>query len=169
MLPNAPAMLTESEGKLFTLLTLRELGSCSHLQLLDFMTEYGIMSYFDLALALPALVNEGQAARISHPFDNLYTITEAGLETLSFFVDRLPHSKVKLICDMAPDRRARFQQEKQYVGKLLQNDNGEYVAHLTLNDGSKTLLTLDIPSPERCAGEIYQDLMRAFSEAQEDK
>ena len=79
MLPNAPAMLTESEGKLFTLLTLRELGSCSHLQLLDFMTEYGIMSYFDLALALPALVNEGQAARISHPFDNLYTITEAGL------------------------------------------------------------------------------------------
>ena len=67
------------------------------------------------------------------------------------------------------------------VGKLLQNDNGEYVAHLTLNDGSKTLLTLDIPSPEkslakslvsswpRCAGEIYQDLMRAFSEAQEDK
>ena len=60
MLPNQPALLDETDRKLYTLLALRELGGCTHTQLLYFMFENDIMSYFDLALALHELVDEGQ-------------------------------------------------------------------------------------------------------------
>ena len=102
MLPNQPALLDETDRKLYTLLALRELGGCTHTQLLYFMFENDIMSYFDLALALHELVDEGQLVRTNHPLDYLYAPTSAGLETLSFFINRLPHSKVVLICDRAP-------------------------------------------------------------------
>ena len=50
MLPNQPALLDETDRKLYTLLALRELGGCTHTQLLYFMFENDIMSYFDLAI-----------------------------------------------------------------------------------------------------------------------
>lgn len=177
MLPFPPAMLDEQDRKLYTLLALRELGSASHMQLLYFMVENDIMSYFDLSLALHELVNEGHAAKIAHPADSLYQITDAGLEALSFFVNRLAHSKVQLICEKAPAWRERFNTEKQYSAKVIQNPGGEYVAQLRLVDGTTTVLALDIPAPERKladrfaeawpqkAGDIYQYLMNTLGEA----
>ena len=171
MLPNQPAMLDETDRKLYTLLALRELGSASHLQLLYFMVDNDIMTYFDLSLALHELVDEGQAAKIAHPADSLYQITEAGRETLSFFVNRLAHSKATLICREAPAWRERFAAEKQFSAKVVQQPGGEYVTQLRLVDGSAVALSIDIPSPERRladqlaaawprhAGEIYQYLM----------
>ena len=79
MLPNQPALLDETDRKLYTLLALRELGGCTHTQLLYFMFENDIMSYFDLALALHELVDEGQLVRTNHPLDYLYAPTSAGL------------------------------------------------------------------------------------------
>ena len=181
MLPNPPAMLDEQDRKLYTLLALRELGSASHMQLLYFMVENDIMTYFDLALALPELVNEGHAAKVSHPTDSLYQITEAGLEALSFFINRLAHSKVRLICETAPAWRERFKAEKQYSAKVVQNPGGEYVAQLRLMDGDTTALALDIPAPERRladqladawpkhAGEIYQYVMNTLGNTEDKK
>ena len=180
MLPNQPAMLDESERKLYTLLALQELGGCTHMQMLYFLFENDIMTYFDLSLALHELVSEGQAGKIPGPADNLYEITAAGREALSFFVNRLAHSKVTLIRAQAPAWRERFARERQFVGKVTQSPSGEYVAHLQLMDGSATLLTLDVPAPERkladrivkawpsCAGDIYGHLMRTLGEAQEE-
>lgn len=59
-----------------------------------------------------------------------------GLETLSFFINRLPHSKVVLICDRAPAWKQRFQREKQYAAKVTQNASGEYVVQLNLVEGN---------------------------------
>jgi len=180
MLPIPPALMDESDRKLYTLLALRELGSCTHMQLLYFMVENDIMTYFDLSLALHALVDEGHAAKIAHPADSLYRITEAGMEALSFFINRLAHSKVTLICEQAPAWRERFTREKQYVGKVTQNPGGEYLASLKLVEGDTTVLSIEIPAPEykladhlakawpQCAGEIYQYLMRTLGEAPEE-
>lgn len=176
MLPIPPALLDERERKLYTLLALKELGSCTHTQLLYFMVENEIMSYFDLALALPELVNGGQAAKIAHPADSLYQITAAGLETVDFFVHKLPHSKVVRIHDSAPSWRERFAIEQEYSAKIVQQPGGEYVAQLRLVEGSCTVLSIDVPAPEhkmadrfaqawpRHAGEIYQYLMETLGE-----
>ena len=118
MLPLPHAMLDEQDRKMYTLFALRELGSCTHMQLLYFMFENDIMTFFDLSLALGELVDEGHAAKLAHPADSLYTITEAGLETLGFFAKRMPHSKVKRITDAAPAWRERFNREKQFVSKV---------------------------------------------------
>lgn len=176
MLPHSPAMLDESERKLFTLLALRELGSCSHTQLLYFMVDNGIMTYFDLSLALHELIDEGQAAKIVHPMDVLYQITEAGRETLSFFVNRLAHSKKTLICEQAPAWRERFDAEKHYPAKVFRSPDGEYSVQMRLLDGASSLMQLELPAPDRKlaeqivqvwpkrAGEIYQFMMRALGE-----
>ena len=180
MLPNQPAMMDESERKLYTLLALQELGSCTHMQLLYFMFENDIMTYFDLALALHELVSEGQAAKIPGPADNLYEITAAGREALSFFINRLAYSKVTLIRAQAPAWRERFARERQFAGKVSQSPSGEFVAHLQLLDGNAALLTLDIPAPEhkladrivkvwpQCAGDIYAHIMKTLGEAQQE-
>ena len=153
MLPNQPALLDETDRKLYTLLALRELGGCTHTQLLYFMFENDIMSYFDLALALHELVDEGQLVRTNHPLDYLYAPTSAGLETLSFFINRLPHSKVVLICDRAPAWKQRFQREKQYAAKVAQNASGEYVVQLNLVEGNVARLSIDLPVPEHAMAE----------------
>ena len=176
MLPIPPALLDEADRKLYTLLALKELGSCTHTQLLYFMVENEIMSYCDLSLALHELVNEGHAARIAHPADCLYQITPAGLEALSFFTGRLAHSKVVLIREKAPAWRERFAIEKEFSAKVVQHPGGEYVAELRLVEGTFTVLSIDIPAPEhklanrlaeawpRHAGEIYQYLMNTLGE-----
>ena len=179
MLPNQPALLDETDRKLYTLLALRELGGCTHTQLLYFMFENDIMSYFDLALALHELVDEGQLVRTNHPLDYLYAPTSAGLETLSFFINRLPHSKVVLISDRAPAWKQRFQREKQYAAKVTQNASGEYVVQLNLVEGNVARLSIDLPVPEHamaermarrwpeCAGKVYQQLLKALCEENE--
>ena len=112
------------------------------------MFENDIMTSFDLSLALPALVSEGHVTRMEHPADSLYAITEAGSETLSFFIKRLAHSKVTLIREKAPAWRERFTREKQFVAKVTQSQSGEYVAHLKLVDGSTPMLSMDLSFPE---------------------
>ena len=171
MLPTPHAMLEERNRKLYTLLSLRELGSCSHLQLLYFMAEYNIMTAFDLSLALPELVDEGYAAKISHPTDSLYTITDAGLEALSLFMKHIPLSMTQLITEKAPAWQERFTREKQFISETTVNESGEYTLHLQLVDGAAPMLRIDIPLPEksladhmekqwfRHAGEIYQYLL----------
>lgn len=180
MLPRPHAMMEESDRKLYTLLSLKELGSCTHLQLLRFMVENEIMNYFDLSLALHDLVDEGQASKKLHPADYLYEITPAGEEALSFFVNRLKHSTVMLIREKALEWKPLFTREKDYSGTLTQNQRGEYVAHLTLMDGDETLLAIDIPAPDRSladrmvkawpdkAGMLYQQLLMTLGEEPED-
>ena len=87
----------------------------------------------------------GKLARTNHPLDYLYAPTSAGLETLSFFINRLPHSKVVLICDRAPAWKQRFQREKQYAAKVTQNASGEYVVQLNLVEGNVARLSIDLP------------------------
>ncbi len=178
MLPLPHAMMDEQDRKLYTLLALQELGSCTHMQLLYFMFENDIMTFFDLSLALGELVDDGQAAKMAHPADSLYTITEAGRELLSFFANRMPHSKVKLITEQAPAWRERFTREKQFVSKVTQNASGEYILHLNLMDGFTSMLSIDAPIPDRSlaekmasrweknAGDIYMYLMNKLGEDQ---
>lgn len=176
MLPIPLPLMDERDRRLYALLMLRELGSCTHMQLLHFAFENDIMSYFDLSLALTDLVDAGTAARTAHPADSLYVITPAGLEQLSFFASRLPNSKVTLIKESAPPWKERFQREKQFVAKLTQSPSGEYMVHLRLTDGNDTMLSIDIPVPERSladrmaanwperAGELYQRMMLELGE-----
>ena len=178
MLPLPHALMDEQDRKLYTLLALQELGSCTHMQLLYFMFENDIMTFFDLSLALGELVDDGQAAKMAHPADSLYTITEAGKELLSFFANRMPHSKVKLITEQAPAWRERFTREKQFVSKVTQNASGEYILHLNLMDGFTSMLSIDAPIPDRSlaekmasrweknAGDIYMYLMNKLGEDQ---
>lgn len=176
MLPLPHAMMDEQDRKLYTLLALKELGSCTHMQLLYFMFENDIMTFFDLSLALGELVDDGQAAKMAHPADSLYTITEAGEEMLSFFANRMPHSKVMLITEKAPAWRERFTREKQFVSKVTQNESGEYLLHLKLMDGFTSMLSIDVPIPDRAlaekmaarwedsAGDIYMYLMNKLGD-----
>jgi len=171
MLPLPHAMLEERNRKLYTLLALRELGSCSYLQLLYFMSEYGVMTAFDLSLALPELVDEGYAAKITHPADSLYTITDAGREALNLFMNHIPLSTAQLITDKAPAWLERFTREKQFLSETTVSENGECILHLKLVDGTAPMLCIDIPLPQkslsehmekqwfRHAGEIYQYLL----------
>ena len=179
MLPIPHALMDEADSKLYVLLALEELGSCTHMQLLHFMFENDIMTSFDLSLALPKLLSDGHISRTSHPADSLYAITEAGSETLSFFINkRLAHSKVALIREQAPAWRARFTKEKQFVAKVTQNTSGEYVAHLQLVEGAASMLSIDMAFPElsmakRLAAswperalEIYQGLLSSLEKEQ---
>ena len=78
MLPIPPALLDERERKLYTLLALKELGSCTHTQLLYFMVENDIMSLLGPALASPGRGNGGRSATMAQPAGIRYEITGAG-------------------------------------------------------------------------------------------
>lgn len=176
MLPSSPPIMDELDRNLYTLLSLSELGGCTHLQLLQFVVENQLMTYFDLTLALYELTKAEHVTKEENPIDGIYLITESGQKTLSFFIHRLPHSKIKLIHDTAPFWRRQFDSEKAHPAQISQKENGEYSALLRLFDGKSILMQLELSFPEyqmakqmteawpEHAGEIYRHLIDTLGE-----
>jgi len=170
------SMLEPTDAQLYTLLALKELGSSTHLQLLYFMADHDIMTYFDLTIALSKLVKDGNAAMITHPADALYAITPAGEETLGFFMNRIPFSLVSLIRDKAPLYRERYAKEKQYAAAVTQGTHGDFIAHLCIMEGDIPAMELkfNVPTAEMAerltaawqqnAAEVYRYLLGTLQE-----
>lgn len=173
---NDKTLLEPTQAQLYTMLILRELGASTHLQLLYFVTDSELMNDIELVLALRALTENGLAAVIERPTEGLYRLTEAGIETLSFFENHMRHSIATAICEKAPGYRERYEKQNQFSTAITRERRGDYVAHLCLMEGDIAAMELKLNVPlqemaekltgawEKHAGEIYRYLLSQLNE-----
>ncbi len=168
----------DPEKRLMILYAMSKLGKCDELQLLKFLVEYDLSNYIDLMLTLYELCSQGQAVRLKGDGFDDYSLTEAGLEAVNLFKNRLPESTVRLIDEHADEWTDLFRRQRQYKAKWAPCDRGELNVTLSLQErdlGAPELkIELLVPNHviadkmcknwEKQSGFLYQTIIRALSE-----
>ncbi len=140
----------DPELRLLSLYTLGSIGPCTDLNLLEFMTEYDLMNYFDLMIALNDLCRQGHAARFEQEAAWRYETTQAGRELLSLFSNRIAGSLRDKVDEHAAEWRERIRRERSTGASVRQTERGEYEVTLSLSDNGTSLvsITLSLPTSE---------------------
>ncbi|MBQ9263070.1 MAG: DUF4364 family protein [Clostridia bacterium] len=171
-----PKRPPDDEQRLVVLYALQQLAPCTELQLLQFLSEYDWMNYFDMMFALQELCARGQAVRSRKRAGYLYQPTDAGQEALVLFGGRVPGSVKKTLEETGDQWRRRFAQEDQYQHSIHQTDRGEYELTLTVVEQEMDMLRLSLTVPTRelaqqlasqwpqKASQIYETVIHALTE-----
>ncbi len=135
------------------------------------------LSYFDLAQAVPQLVESGHLEELE---ESRFVITQKGREACAVTEDSIAYP-VMLRAQDAVDRYNRLMRRSSYVKTTItQRESGDFSVMLTLNDDVSDLLRLELMAPSqkqahRLANSfktnaelIYRSIMdRLLSEPQE--
>lgn len=135
------------EHKLLILYTIRQLGSVTNLQLLQFMVDNELMDYMTLQLALGEMVDAGQLALLPHALGDLYQLTAQGEEALSMFVKRVPFSRRKAAQEAASAWKRRFELEQQLLSHFDKREDGQFILTLSLLENNAPLMLLRLLLP----------------------
>lgn len=154
--------LGEVESKLLTLHTLHELGPCTNLQLIAFMSQSGIMNYFDLQAALYDLAQRGQVIKEPVRGDDLYTITPMGEEAIGLFLGRLGESVLYKADAAVPAFKEQMRRQNELFSFVSHEGRNEYHAEMGIMEGNMPLIKLDISLPTA-------ELARRFSDSWQSK
>ena len=139
--------LGDLERKLLTLYTLRELGSCTNLQLIAFMVENDLMNYFDLQAALHELCQSSQIRKDSILGDDRYEITPLGDEAIGLFIKRLGSSAIERVEKAAPDFKEKIRRQRELFASISHAGRNEYHTQMGIAEGGMQLLHLDLSLP----------------------
>ena len=139
--------MTETELCLLSLYTLVGLGPCTDLNLLEFMTDYDLMNYFDLMMSLTDLCKKGHAVRVRQEAGWRYEATPAGRELLDMFRGRVPQSRLDIVDEHSSEWREKLRRERAATAEVARVERGEYEVTLTLNDQETRLIRVTITLP----------------------
>ncbi|MBQ8537530.1 MAG: DUF4364 family protein [Clostridia bacterium] len=136
------------EHKLLILYTIKQLGSVTNLQLLQFMVDNQFMDYMTLQLALGEMLETGQLEMLPHALGALYQLTPQGKEALSMFVKRVPYSRRKAAQEAARAWKRRFELEQQLLSDFEKRPDGQFDLSLSLleNGSPQMLIHLVLPA-----------------------
>ncbi len=136
------------------------------------------LSYFDLAQAVPQMVDTGHLEQID---EGRYAITEKGREACSVTEDSIAYPVMQR-AQAAIDRFNRAVRRSSFVKtSIQQREGGDYSVLLTLNDEVSDLLRLELMAPTQKQAHrlatafteraelIYRNIMdRLLTEPKED-
>lgn len=136
------------EHKLLILYTIKQLGSVTNLQLLQFMVDNQFMDYVTLQLSLGEMLEAGQLEMLPHALGALYQLTPQGEEALSMFVKRVPYSRRKAAQEAALAWKSRFEMEQQLLSDFEKRPDGQFDLSLSLleNGAPQMLIHLVLPA-----------------------
>lgn len=100
------------------------------------------MNYFSAQNALAELETAGYVAAIPRHLNQVYRITPAGKEVLSYFVQQLPASLRADIDAYAEDNRERLRELTRCVTRMDKLPGGGYLVTLKVSDDDKPLLEI---------------------------
>ena len=169
----------ETECRLIVLLLLSELPEATDTFLLRCCSDGDLLSYFELMPALSSLTREGQTARRMDGTSWRYQLTEAGKETLSLFLSRIPESERQTILTLLPGWKEALRRKREFTATMRQNQNGEYDVRLSVIDRGTPILSLSMPVPsselaarmtqrwETEGAKVYQELIQLMTGQEE--
>ncbi len=139
--------IPESENRLILLYALRRLGPVTAMQLLQAMSEGGLMNYITMQIALSELEDQGHITQRAHPLGNLIEMTRDGEYILGSFEKRIPSSRRSQIDAHAEDWKTRFANEQMAPAESFPLQDGRTALHLRLLDKAATLMDLMLYLP----------------------
>ncbi len=134
------------------------------------------LSYFDVKQAIPEMVKTGHLMEVE---EDRYAITEKGRETEEITRDGIAFPVMQR-AKTAVERRNRKNKREQFLRTdITQNENGDYMVHMGLDDLQGPIMNLEVFAPSlsqarrleraymRNAETIYQSVMIGLMEESE--
>ncbi len=166
----------ESEKRLILLYILKAADRISDMQLLQLLSDNGLMNYFDMMMTLSDLCAQGQCTRTEALGSNMYTITPAGKEAVEMFRRDIPASTRSRLDENMPAWLSEVRFSQAYPVSWRQTGRGEYALDMGICEKDMDMLriTLSLPNEEMAkrlasrwrekAGDIYRLLFEALGE-----
>lgn len=138
----------------------------------DFILEKEYTSFLTLQQAIAELTESGLISAQSIGNRTHLLITEEGLNTLSFFENRISETIKKEINTFFKDNEMELRNEVSILADYYKSTNGDYDAHLVAKEKNLKLvdITLSVPTEESAAAicdnwqrknqQIYQYLIQ---------
>ena len=103
--------------------------------LTDFFLQYDYMNYFEFQQYLTELVETGLMVEVTSPNGDFCVLTDAGINSLSFFMDRLEKSvRVELDWRIEIERSKKLTERKP-EGKYIRENENRHFAELKIHSG----------------------------------
>jgi len=117
-------------------------------QLIDVIMTDGLVEYFDYAQATEQLLMDGLMDIASLEEMSSYRITNAGLEVVEEYEQRLPHNvKSKTLAALQANLRKK-QEDEQTFAEIEPSESG-YLVTCTVREGGETMLSYQVLVPDR--------------------
>ena len=177
LLPNRPRPLAEAQ--LLILYLLHELESATDMNLLDFLTEAGLMNYLEMMPALGRLSQEGAISEAAEGAYRRYAVNPSGEELLSLYGSRIPFSVREAVDSRLPEWREALRAQRDYQADMAQTPRGDFEVSLRMMERGRAVMTVSVslPSSEIAAklckrwrsegGEVFRTLLKPLMEEDE--
>ena len=158
MLSSHPWHIPEDTLALNLMYTLEKLSPCLDLQLLQFLLDEeqtGNNNYFEMKWRLNEMCARGLCTCQPKGLSMMYTLTDAGHETVAMFENRVLKSVRDRVQAQAATWKARFEQENHATAIIRQKESGEFETRMTLADLKMELMTISLAvSSNEMANEV---------------
>lgn len=130
----------------------------THQKIYELCFQDDSLSYFDLSIAVPQLVESGHLAEIA---EDHYVITDKGRDAEEVTEDSVAYP----VRERARAAVARFNEEARRDGlvqaQIAENEHGELRASVTLRDETGELMTLSLPAQSQQQARMLEKSLRA--------
>lgn len=135
-------------------------------ELCDILTwEKQVMNYFDLALMLNELIEDGFVDSKFYRDERSFVLSERGAETNSFFFERVPPSIRNRISKVIAERKYEEQLNPNSVStEIIPIAPHQYMAAVTMLDANLPMLELKVYAGSRADAERAAKKLAAGSE-----
>ncbi|MEG1441380.1 MAG: DUF4364 family protein [Oscillospiraceae bacterium] len=136
-----------------------------------------VMGYFDLAIMLRELIDDGYVIKNFYKNEESFTLTQRGLDTNDFFSKRVPGSVRKKIEDAIGFRKFNDQIDPNAINtEIIPISNDRYMSELQMLENNSPLLELRVDAGNRSSAEtiaarmkvksaeIYKEIMKILDE-----
>ncbi len=139
---------TDTEQKLIILEVLGSLGSLTDLQLLNILSDSGLMNYFDMMLTLNDLCAQGHCAVRTVYNGREYSLTRAGQEALTLFQNKLPSSVRRSIDDTVRASTEAVQAQQAFPTEYRQTPRGDYLLTMRVREQGTDMMSVSLSLPD---------------------
>lgn len=118
--------------------------SLTNEEITEFIMENNYMNYFLIQQYLVELIESKFIEYKNKDDDKIYSLSDKGMTTLSYFEDRISEEVKKEISSKFTEIEKKSKKDAQIVGEYYKKSDTEYISQLKLIEGDETLLNLSL-------------------------
>lgn len=133
-------------------------------QILGFFLDKGYAGYFSFREAIADLMDEELITGETVRKTSYYSITSAGVETISFFSNKIPFSIIDDMDIFLYENKYELRNEVGTMSDYYKSTNMDYIVHCVIKEGESNLIEINLSVPSEEEAEMMCNNWRNASQ-----
>lgn len=122
--------------------------SLTNLEITNFVLDNDILDYFSLQLLLSDLKEAGFIVQTFKNNEKYYSITQAGIDALDMFGEKLPDYFIKQVEDNFSNLKMTIKKNREILGHYYKKTDDEYIVSLQVMENESGIFSLSLNVPD---------------------